>query len=240
MDCRVLGVGVERDAQTDRRPARGDGIEMGQRVACGLRFGFEPIHPQIERRAARQRLALGYSLLAEHASEMGIEPLRIVARDPGRGAGEVGCREPRPLLRAQRRRRKAPTVGARRDRVAIELALEPQHAEDRRARALVAHDVGARGPPAQRIVNQPRDRRAIGRAGEAVHQAPILERVGGRAPARFDIGDDLDGGGEAGAGRHQIPTRIRIMKINHMTASTSAPRPKTGPRRRTSLSVMWM
>src|SRR5262249_61261595 len=97
----------------------------------------------IERRAARQRLALGYALLAEHASEMGIEPLRIVGRDPGRGAGEVGCREPRPLLRAQRRRRKAPTVGAPRDRGAIEPALEPPHAEDSRARVLVAP---ARGP----------------------------------------------------------------------------------------------
>src|SRR5262249_23998886 len=170
----------------------------------------------------------------------GIEPLRIVAGDPGRSAGEVGRGEPRPLVRAQRRRRKTPTVGTRRDRIAIELALEPQHAEDGRARTLFAHDVGARGPPGQRIVTEARARRAVGGAGEAVHQAPVLERIGRRPPAPFDIGDDLDGGGEAGAGRHQIPSRMRTMKISHMAASTSAPRPKTGPRRRTSLSVTWM
>src|SRR5262249_12712681 len=80
-------------------------------------------------RAARQRLALSYALLAEHAGKVGIEPLRIVAGDPGRSTGEVGCGEARPLFRAQRRRRKAPTVGTRRDRMAIQLALEPQHAE---------------------------------------------------------------------------------------------------------------
>jgi len=49
---------------------------------------------------------------------MRIEPLRIVARDPGRSAREIGGPEPRPLLRAQRRRRKAPAVGTRGDRIA--------------------------------------------------------------------------------------------------------------------------
>ena len=148
MDRGTLGVGVKRDAQADRRPARGDGIKVGQRVGCCLRFGFEPIDPQIERGAARQRHTFGDALVTEYAGEMGIEPLRIVARDPGRSAREIGGPEPRPLLRAQRRRRKAPTVGTRGDRIAIELALEPQHAEHGRARTLVTHDMGARGTPA--------------------------------------------------------------------------------------------
>src|SRR5262249_7545070 len=143
-------------------------------------------------------------------------------------------------LGATRRRAKAPRAAAGGAGAETGLALEPQHAEDRRARALVAHDVGARGPPAQRIVNQPRDRRAIGRAGEAVHQAPILERIGGRASPRLDVGDDLDGGGEASAGGHQIPSRMRTMKTSHMIVSTSAPSPKMGPRRFTLLSVTWM
>src|SRR5262249_60847447 len=124
----------------------------GQRVGCRLRFGFEPIDPQIERSAARQRRTFGDALVTEYAGKMRIEPLRIVARDPGRSAREIGGGEPRPLLRAQRRRRKAPTVGTRCDPIALELALEPQHAEHGRARALAAPDVGARGPAAGRGV----------------------------------------------------------------------------------------
>src|SRR5262244_281632 len=145
-----------------RRPTGDQRVGTASRWASASRAASGSALRPLTRRSSGARLALGYALLAEHAGEMRIEPLRIVARDPGRSAGEVGCREPRPLLRAQRRRRKAPTVGARRDRVAIELALEPQHAEDSRARVLVAHDVDARGAPAQRIVNQPRDRGAIG------------------------------------------------------------------------------
>src|SRR5262249_17906105 len=97
----------------------------------------------------------------EYAGEMGIEPLRIVARDPGRSAREIGGPEPRALFRPQRRRRKAPPLRTPRDPIANEHSPQPQHAEHGRARTLVTHDMGARGTPAQRIVNQPRDRRAV-------------------------------------------------------------------------------
>src|SRR5262249_7446466 len=135
--------------------------------------------------------------------ETGTEPLRVVAGDPGRSAVETGGVEARALVRGERRRGETPAVGERRDRTGIELALEPQHAERDRARARLPPDVGARGAPAQRVIDEAGDRGAVAGAGEAVREAPVLERIGCRPPPRLDLGNDLDGGGEAGARRHQ-------------------------------------
>ena len=55
---------------------------------------------------------------------------------------------------------------------------------------------GARGAPAQRVVDQAGDRGAVARAGEAMREAPVLQRVGRRPAARSDIGENLDGGGK--------------------------------------------
>ncbi len=239
MDRGVLGVGRERDAKPDRRPARRLRIEVGERGGGLVALALERIDAQIERRAARQRRALGGALLAERAGEMRIEPFGIVAGDRRRRAVEARGIEPGALVVAQRRRRKARAVGEPRDRRRIELALEPQHAEQHGARALIAHDIGARRPPAQRVVDEAGDRGAVAGAGEAVRKPPVLERIGGRPPPRLDIGDDLDGGREAGAGRHK-PTRRRTMKIAHITASTTAPAANTANRRASRLLVRWM
>src|SRR6266849_1701583 len=51
--------------------------------------------------------------------------------------------------------------------------------------------------------------------------AAPFERIGGRPPARVDVGDDLDCRGQAGAGRHPRPSRMRTMKIAHISASTT-------------------
>ena len=158
----------------------------------------------------------------------------------GSSASSTAKRSRRAPMAAALRRRKAAAIGARRDRFAVELALEPQHAEQHRARVLITHDVGTRGAPAQRIVDEACDRRPVRRTGETVHQAPILERIRRRTTLRLDVGDHFDGRGNASAGRHQIPSRMRIMKISHMIVRTNAPSPNTGPRRFTSLSVTWM
>src|SRR5262249_17486809 len=129
MNRGTLGVGVERETQAHRRPACGYGIEMSQRSACGLPFGFESIDPQVERGADGQRDALGAALAAKATRQMGIEPLRIMAGDPGRSAGEIGRAESRAFVGSQWRRRKASAVGTRGNRLAVELALEAQHAE---------------------------------------------------------------------------------------------------------------
>src|SRR5262249_47511704 len=129
MDRRTLGVGVERKTQTHRRPAREHGIEMSKRSAGGLPFGFESIDPQVERGAAAERHPFGHALLAKDTREMGIEPLRIIAGDPGRSAGEIGRAEACALVGSQWRRRKASAVGTRGNRLTVELALEAQHAK---------------------------------------------------------------------------------------------------------------
>jgi len=48
-----------------------------------------------------------------------------------------------------------------------------------------------------------RDRRPVAGSGEAVPQAPVLERVRRRAAAGVDVVQDLDRGGQAGGGRHR-------------------------------------
>ncbi len=134
---------------------------------------------------------------------MRIEPFRIVARDPRRRAVEAGGVEPRALGIGQRRRRKAAAIGKLRDRGDIELALEPQHAEQHRARGVLAHHERRRGLAAQRVVEQSRDRGAVAGTGEPVREPPVLERVGRRPPPRLDIGEHLDRGGEPSGRRHR-------------------------------------
>ena len=58
----------------------------------------------------------------------------------------------------------------------------------------------ARRLAAQRVIDQPGNRGAVGRAGKAVRQPPILEHVDSRPAPRVDVGKNLDGGGKAGGG----------------------------------------
>ena len=63
-------------------------------------------------------------------------------------------------------------------------------------------------PAAQRVEDEAGDRGAVTGAGEAMRQAPVLERIGGRAAARLDVGENLDGGGEARGRCHQADSGI--------------------------------
>ena len=228
MDRRALGVGGERDAQPERRPARRLRREIGERAGGLVAVALERVDAQIERRAARERRALLRPLVAEHAGEMRIEPFRIVAGDMRRRARRGSRVEPRPLGVGQRRAangaRRRRAGRSRRHRACARAAA----CRARTARgAVVAHHIGARRAPAQRVVDQAGDRRTVAGAGEAVREPPILERIGGRPPPRLDLGEDLDGGGKTGAGRHQRPSRMRDMKIAHINASTTAPTANT-------------
>ena len=109
----------------------GSAARCGERVGSLVARGLERVDAQIERRAARERRALRGPLVAEHARKMRIEPFRIVAGDMRRRAvEEIGRTSACARLR-QRLGRKAPAVGKPRDRLGIEPALEPQHAEQR-------------------------------------------------------------------------------------------------------------
>ena len=237
VDRRVLGLRAELDAQAERRPARRLGRKMGERGLRLLALGLERVDPQVERRAGGERRAFLRALLAEHAGEMRIEPLRIVAGDMGRRTIECRRREPRPLGLREQRRCEARAIGKPRDRVEVEPAFELEHAEEDRARRLLAHEERRRRAPAQRVVDEARDRGAVAGAGEAVGKAPVLERVGGRPMARLDIGEDFDRRGDARSWRHGSPSRMRTAKTAHMIASTIAPARNSRPRRGTWLSV---
>src|SRR3954463_15756334 len=239
MDRGILGAGFERNPQPERRPARRHGIEVRKQRRRLVTVALDVVDAQIKRRAARKRRALGGALLAERTGEIRIEPFRVVASHPGRSTLEVKHGEPRLLLGAQRLRCKALAIRQSRDGIGLKLALEPQHAEQDRARAGVAHDMDAGRPPAQRVIDQAGERGAVARAGEAVGEPPVLERFGRRPVPPLYIGDDLDRGGEPGGGCHQMPRRMRRMNINHISMSTIAPTMNAVPRWRTSLWVTW-
>ena len=194
-----------------RRRPRCAGPSGDQRAGCALQFGersrgllalgLQRVDAQIERRARGERRALLGPLVAERRGELRVEPFGIIASDMRRRAVEI---VPRERARVRRRvsgaRRKARAIGELRDRLGIEAALARQHAEQHGARRLRAHDPGGGGLAAQRVVDEPRDRGAIARAGEAMRQAPVLQRLRGRAAARLDVGENLDGGGKTRGG----------------------------------------
>jgi hypothetical protein len=118
-----------------------------------------------------------------------------------RGVDQGAVRQARPFVCGQRLRGEAFAAEHLRDGRGSETVLEPQHADDEAAWALVGHDPGGGGAPAQGVVDEAGDGGPVARSGEAMGEAPILQGVGGGAAARGDIGEDLDGGGEAGGGR---------------------------------------
>ena len=95
----------------------------------------------------------------------------------------------------------------------IEVAGEPQHAEHVGARRLRAHQPGRRGLAAERVIDEAGDGGAVAGAGEAVAKAPVLQRVGGGAAAGVDVGEDLDGGLNAGGRDHDASLAVRGAKI---------------------------
>ena len=195
----LLASAASRMRKPDRRPPRRLGVKMRELGNDVLALGLERIDAQIERRAARKRRAFRGAFVAEHAHEMRIEPVRIIALDM-RAARRRACRSRAPS---------APPLSAARAQSARRCTAprSPRHrGRARGAACQSARRAGAASPishadgrlPAQRIVNEAGDRGAIGRAGKPMRQAPILERVGRRPPPRLDIGEHLDRRGNSG------------------------------------------
>src|SRR5262249_28148264 len=134
---------------------------MRERLRHRIALALERVDPQVERRPARERGRLGGAVLSESAREMWIEPLRIVAGDPRRGAVEASPLESLALLGAQRTRRVAAVLGEASDRGRVEPALEREHAERDRARGVLVHQEGGGGFAPQRVIDQAGDRGTV-------------------------------------------------------------------------------
>ena len=199
---RPAPVRADRDAQADRRQRRRLGAQMRERLQRLLARGLQEVGAQIDRRAVGERPPLLRGVRAEGGLELRREPFGIVAGDMRGGALKRRGREPLALGLAQRRRRVALAGEQRRDRLEIEPARLLERADRLGARRRFAHQPGARRLAAQRVIDEAGNRRAVARAREPVRQAPILHRVGGGTAAGFDVGEDLDGGGNAGCGSH--------------------------------------
>ncbi len=122
----------------DQRVGVGD--ELGERLGRLFARRLERVDAKIERRARRQRGAFFGTLFPEGAGEMRFEPFRIVAGNPGRRTVETGGVEPRAFGIGERRRCEPAAIGKPCDRGGVQLAFEPQHAEQHRARRVIGHD----------------------------------------------------------------------------------------------------
>ena len=106
MDGRTFCIRRKPDAQAERRPSRRLGMQMRELRQHLFALGLERIDAQVERRAARERGALGGAVFAEDARKMRIEPVGIIAENMRRRACEPvagECRRAPPPSTAQAR-----------------------------------------------------------------------------------------------------------------------------------------
>ena len=199
---RPAAVGTGLEAQRIRRPGSHFGLEMSQRGAQRVPPGLETVRPDVDRRPLRERLALGDGMLGEGLDEGRPEPFRDIGADPARGGREIEGGEPRDLEFRQRCRSMVLAGEQGGDLVRPHPALADQHAEHEGPRRLLAERMGGGRPAPQGVIDQRGDGGTVLRAGEAAGQPPILQGVRGGPAALDQIGQDLDGGADAGGGRH--------------------------------------
>ena len=248
----VAGLGLDMGAPAgarglhDAHPRRRMGcrrrIEALQRLQHLLARRFQRVHPEIDRRPPGKRGALLAGPRAERPLELRLKPLRIIAADGRRSIVRHIAREPRALGFAQRLGRVVSAIGKRRDLIWGLAPAADEGPEHQRARTCVAHGIGARSALAQSIEYEIADRGAVAGAGEAVRQTPILQRLGGRALARLDIGEDLDGRACPRRWCHysEANSVMRAMTITHMRKSAMAPITNTAVRRSSRFEVTWI
>ncbi|BAQ45288.1 conserved hypothetical protein [Methylobacterium aquaticum] len=203
VEGRAAAVLAERHPQSVRRQRRRFRVEMGQRLPGGVAARLQGVDPDVEGSPAGERPQFRQEVVAESRRQRRHDPFRHVAGDVDGGVGERPGLEAGPLRLGQRGGGEALAGEQLGDRLGGEPALEPQRADQHGAGRVLAHDPGGGGAAAQRVVDERGDGGAVAGAGEAVGEAPILEGVGDRAAALGDVGQDLDGGGEAGARGHR-------------------------------------
>ncbi len=153
---------------------------------------LQRVDAQVERRTLRQRPRFGDPVVAIRLTQQRNAPVRTIGGNRiGRGRGLVPL-DGRDFGRGQGGGRKA---------VAVELGVQSfgQHAVDQKQRAeaesarrVRIEQPGRRPLSAQGVVDDVADGGAVAGAGEAVRQAPILQRVGDRAVSPLDVLQHLD------------------------------------------------
>ncbi len=185
------------EAQRIGRPGAGLRGGMGKLARQSLARRLQPVGADVD-------LAFRDSLGPEGAGKAGPEPFGHVGTHPVRRARQRQGHQPVDLIALERRGRVVLAGAERGDLLQIQPALAREHAEHQSARRVRPHHMRAGGLPAQRVIDQRGDRGAILRAGEAARQAPVLERVGRRPAPLDDVVQNLDGGADAGGGRHGV------------------------------------
>ena len=134
---------------------------MSERRQGLLSRGFQEIGAQIDGRAFGERASLVRGGGAKARLEMRRQPLGKIARHMRRRAGKVRSHEAGMLRSGQLRRRMAFAGEQRGDGFGVEAAGLLQRAQDFGARGRFADQPGGRAFPAQRVVDEARNRRPV-------------------------------------------------------------------------------
>ncbi len=210
-----LDVGVaagafdRRDAQSvrrQRRRSRTGAAQLGRDLLAGCK---QRVDAQVERRAFGKCRELGHPVAAECLLGKRAAPIGAVGPDKVRRIGKRPAGKVGELGRVEQRRREAVVMEGGVDRLAVHAGAEHQRADGERARLLRIEQPGGGAPAAQGVVDDIADRRPIAGAGEAMRQAPILQRIGGRTMPPEDVVDDLDGSSQPSAKAHDRQSRRR-------------------------------
>ncbi len=146
------------------------------------------------------------------------QPFRDVGANVIRRSGKIGGDES-----IGKWRRRVPVLGELGVERGRRLApFEDRDAEREMPGRVAAHPPCQRRALAQRVVDDVADRRAIAGSGEAVRQAPILQRFGGRPMANFKIGENFDRRSEPAGELHQPAARCMAITI-HIAISERTP-----------------
>ncbi len=164
---------------------------------------LQRVDAKIQRSALRQRGGLGDPLVIEILLEIIGAPVGDVGLDMRLCEGEVALCGGFQYFSGDFGRELV--VGeSLAHLVERDVPLPPQRTEGERGGAGVIHQVGGGKLLAQGVVDEIADRRAVARAGKAMRQAPVLQRVGGRPPSRLDILQHFDGCADPSAKAHVV------------------------------------
>ncbi len=157
-------------------------------------------------------------MFPESVRHRGLKPVRIIAANVRRGRAQIArIREGITLPRRQRLRRVSLPVAHRGDGLGGLAPFVANRAEHERARLVRSHAPREGLLPAQRIINEVADGRAVTGARETVRPAPVVQRERCRPPPLHHFAQNIHRRLKPRTGPHQRTRTWRASEIHIAT-----------------------